>query len=99
MANMIPSTHTRSVFTGISGSSIFDTADRTSGYGESSSTSFVSNSVNSDYGRREGAYQILSGPCRDLGHQTRCSARRQTPYLCRIRTISGKKERFSSLNV
>lgn len=37
MAKTIPSTHTRSVFTGISGSSVLDTADRTSGYGESSS--------------------------------------------------------------
>ena len=42
MAKRIPSTHTRSVFTGISGSSVFDTADRTSGYGESSSAQEVS---------------------------------------------------------
>lgn len=42
MAKRIPSTHTRSVLTGISGSSVFDTADRTSGYGESSSVREVS---------------------------------------------------------
>lgn len=37
IAQMIPSTQARSVLTGILGSSVFATADRTSGYGESSS--------------------------------------------------------------
>ena len=37
IAQMSPIVHARRVFTGISGSSVFATADRTSGYGESSS--------------------------------------------------------------
>lgn len=99
MAKMIPSTHTRSVFTGISGSSIFDTADRTSGYGESSSTSFVSNSVNSDDGRREGhtkyypvlveIWVIKLGALHVVKLRT-CVA---------LERFQVKKERFSSLNV
>jgi len=35
---MSPNTHARNVLEGIEGSSVFATAERTSGYGESSST-------------------------------------------------------------
>lgn len=38
LAQHVPMIHDRSVPTGIEGSSVFETADRTSGYGESSST-------------------------------------------------------------
>lgn len=39
IAQMRPITHARKVLTGMDGSSVLETAERTSGYGESSSNS------------------------------------------------------------
>lgn len=68
MAQMIPRTHTRRDETGMEGSSVLATAERTSGYGESSSVCWM---VNLTRGRQRcETNQIGWHPCRCWGRRS-----------------------------
>ena len=68
IANVMPNVHERIVDVGMLGSSVFATADRTSGYGESSSVESDRYHVTAKEEHID-AYRIRARSCQGLGHR------------------------------